>query len=194
MRAATLNWPSIVSGFPGVDGGIPDDLPLDVWVNEYAQWGQADHYRVATPKAAARRKWLAANPTHKFWWYWCLSPEPANFINTFVERPAIDTRLLLWLAALHAVDGLLYYQIDLWSQQCPTLRPCKPLERINSTSLTDFDPRTFSGGSTSIHSLTGGANGGGNLVYPGESGPVASNRMVALADGIEDCPPRDWDP
>ena len=67
---ATLNWPSIVPGFPGVAGGIPSDFPLDVWVNEYAQWGQADHYRTATPKKIARQEWLSASPDHKFWWYW----------------------------------------------------------------------------------------------------------------------------
>jgi len=94
--------------------------------------------------------------------------------------------LLFWLAALHGIDGMLYYQINLWSQQCPTLRPCKSLERINGTALTDFDARTFAGGSTSVHPLTGGANGDGNLVYPGVRGPLASNRLIAIADGIED--------
>ena len=59
-----------LSRVPGVAGGIPSDFPLDVWVNEYAQWGQADHYRTATPKKIARQEWLSASPDHKFWWYW----------------------------------------------------------------------------------------------------------------------------
>lgn len=29
-------------------------------------------------------------------------------MNTFVERPAIQARLLYWLTALHAVNGMLY--------------------------------------------------------------------------------------
>ena len=33
--------------------------------------------------------------------------DPAG-MNTFVERPAIEARLLFWLTALHAVNGTLY--------------------------------------------------------------------------------------
>ena len=33
--------------------------------------------------------------------------DPAG-MNTFVERPAIEARLLYWLTALHAVNGMLY--------------------------------------------------------------------------------------
>ena len=33
--------------------------------------------------------------------------------------------------------------------------------------------------------LAGGANGEGNLMYPGVHGPVASNRLINVADGIE---------
>ena len=33
--------------------------------------------------------------------------------------------------------------------------------------------------------LDGGANGGGSLVYPGLRGPIATNRLVNIADGIE---------
>jgi hypothetical protein len=38
-------------------------------------------------------------------------------MNTFVERPAIQARLLYWLAALHAVNGMLYYDVAIWSDQ-----------------------------------------------------------------------------
>jgi hypothetical protein len=34
--------------------------------------------------------------------------------------------------------------------------------------------------------LAGGTNGGGNLVYPGLRGPIATNRLVNIADGMED--------
>ncbi len=32
-------------------------------------------------------------------------------MNTFIERPAIEARLLYWLTALHAVNGMLYYDV-----------------------------------------------------------------------------------
>ena len=75
--------------------------------------------------------------------YWCLSPRPPELLNTFVERPAIDTRLMYWLAALHGIDGMLYYAVNLWYNQCDVNhmnRPCKPMERIRNTAMTDFNP------------------------------------------------------
>ena len=64
-------------------------------------------------------------------------------MNTWVERPAIETRLLFWLPALHGINGMLYYDVAYWSTsfQCPGLRPCKPVGRINRTAFTDFDVR-----------------------------------------------------
>ena len=81
--------------------------------------------------------------------YWCIGPTDPRALNTFIERPAIQARLLYWLTALHAVNGMLYYDVAIWSAQCPASakggkgRPCKPVGRINNTALTDFDPATF---------------------------------------------------
>ena len=75
-------------------------------------------------------------------------------MNTFIERPAIEARLLYWLTALHAVNGMLYYDVAIWSGQCPKERLCKPVERINQTGLTDFVPATFPNpqpGSTNVN-------------------------------------------
>ena len=60
--------------------------------------------------------------------------------------------------------------------------------RIVDTALTDFDPRTTSEQQppASPYPLFNGVNGGGSLTYPGEIGPLASNRLIAIADGIED--------
>ena len=91
-----------------------------------------------------------------------------------VERPAIEGRLLYWLAALHAVDGMLYYEVDRWANEpCPS-GACKTIGRINNTALTDFSPATF-------HS----ANGDGSFTYPGPEGPVGTIRLANIADGIE---------
>ena len=59
---------------------------------------------------------------HQFWWYWCIGPSDPLAMNTFVERPAIQARLLYWLTALHAVNGMLYYDVAIWSDQCPSQR------------------------------------------------------------------------
>ena len=92
--------------------------------------------------------------------------------------------MLFWLAALHAVDGMAYYSTDLWQNQCPTQRPCSPCTRINRTAFTTFDPATWNENNNSTNG--GGANGDGSLTYPGPDGPLSTNRLVNVADGIED--------
>ena len=44
--------------------------------------------------------------------YWCIGPTDPRSMNTFIERPAIEARLLYWLTALHAVNGMLYYDVS----------------------------------------------------------------------------------
>ena len=65
---------------------------------------------------------------HQFWWYWCIGPNDPLAMNTFVERPAIQARLLYWLTALHAVNGMLYY-----------VRCCHSRSRPSSTMSALFD-------------------------------------------------------
>ena len=52
--------------------GIPDDLPVDIWTNEYAQYGRSDHYRIPTHQEIGRQQWLKAGSPEKpkqFFWY-----------------------------------------------------------------------------------------------------------------------------
>eukprot|EP00035_Acanthoeca_spectabilis_P017163 m.358835 g.358835 ORF g.358835 m.358835 type:complete len:670 (-) comp16619_c0_seq85:933-2942(-) len=160
---------------------FPSDLPLDIWVDEYADYGTSASYLEPTPKETLRQSWLASGETHQFWWYWCIGPTDPHALNTFIERPAIQARMLYWLTALHAVNGMLYYEVDIWATQCPKERPCKSVDRINGTALTDFDPATFPDPSP------GSTNGDGSFTYPGPNGaPLGSIRLSNIADGIED--------
>ena len=171
---AVLDWQS-----------FPSDLPLDVWVDEYADYGSSPSFDVPTPKEVLRQSWLASRAGRQFWWYWCIGPSDPRELNTFVERPAIQARLLYWLAALHGVNGMLYYDVAIWSEQCPSQRPCQPVRRINGTGLTDFNPATWNGNGHSTNG--GGANGDGSFTYPGDGGaPLGSIRLSNIADGIED--------
>ena len=102
---------------------FPPDLPLDIWVDEYTDYGTSESYLVPTGKEKLRQRWLESNPSHQFWWYWCIGPEDPRAMNTFIERPAIEARLLYWLSALHAVNGMLYYDVMTPSRQhTPSLR------------------------------------------------------------------------
>ena len=86
---------------------FPSDLPLDIWVDEYADYGTSPSYLQPTAKETLRQTWLRSGHSRQFWWYWCIGPEDPFALNTFVERPAIQARLLYWLTALHAVNGML---------------------------------------------------------------------------------------
>eukprot|EP01052_Picozoa_sp_SAG31_P038284 SAG31_NODE_5085_length_2753_cov_2.660512_4_plen_136_part_00 len=113
---------------------FPSDLPLDIWVDEYADYGRSESYLVPTPKEKLRQSWLRSKPNHQFWWYWCIGPEDPRAMNTFIERPAIEARLLYWLTALHAVNGMLYYDVRVPPTSCrnelPTLC-CLSTSRTN---------------------------------------------------------------
>ena len=82
---------------------LPADLPVDVWVDLYAQDYDAE-------KLAAVRAWTAgrnaAGQPHEYVWYWAIGPHKEPWPNTFVERAAIEARLLFWLSSLHGVRGM----------------------------------------------------------------------------------------
>jgi len=140
---AVLNWEP------------PADLPIDTWVVLYDRHD---------PQAAAR--WRAAGK--EYWWYHCCGPIDPH-MNTFVEQPRINGRLMMWLAAADEVSGWLYYTVNGW----PGER--KIVEREGKGPRTDFDPATWR------HS-----NGDGNFIYPGRHGPLSCTRLENLTDGIED--------
>ena len=68
----------------------------------------------------------------KVWWYTCCGPHHPH-LNTFIEYPAIEGRLLMGaMTAKYRPDGYLYYQISIWNSQPITKGP-----------FTDFDPRSW---------------------------------------------------
>ena len=151
---AVLNWlPSL-------------DLPLDVWVLQYEYFNEADAL-----------KWTATGKQQ--WWYHCIEPSGVNYLNTFIERPLMEARLLFWLAASYKVGGWLYYSDVMWQRHPPS---SKTMEKINNTARTDFDPANYIWlPRTDIF-----ANGDGNFVYPGVYGPIQTVRLRNLRDGFED--------
>ena len=150
---AALNW----------YGGLPADLPLDVWVVQYHHF---DPYTASAWTGSGKQQW----------WYHCIVPNQPQYLNTFIERPLMETRLLFWYASSHTVGGWLYYSIVKWNRRPSST---EPISRIDGTSRTNFDPANYNrrGGFT---------NGDGNFVYPGEDGPAPSVRLHNLRDGFED--------
>ena len=142
------------------------DLPLDVWVLQYEFYN-----------AAEAEKWVAAGKQQ--WWYHCIGPSGTQYLNTFIERPLLMARLLFWLASAHQVGGWLYYSSVKWNRYPAS---SSYIARLDGTARTDFDPANYIWlPRTDIF-----ANGDGNFVYPGATGPVASVRLMNLRDGFED--------
>ena len=144
----------------------PTDLPLDVWVLQYEVYNET---QASTWTAAGKQQW----------WYHCIEPSGPSYLNSFIERPLMEARLLYWLGSAHQVGGWLYYSDVMWKRHPASSAPMK---RINGTARTDFDPANYIWlPRTDIF-----ANGDGNFVYPGSSGPIPTIRLHSLRDGFED--------
>ena len=152
--AATVNW-------------LPDTTtPMDVWVLQYEEYNEDE-----------ASKWVQTGKQQ--WWYHCIEPSGIQYLNTFIERPQLQTRLLFWLASAHEVGGWLYYSMVMWNRYP---KSTQVMNRLNGTARTDFDPANYIWyPRTDIF-----ANGDGNFLYPGSDGPIATVRLHNLRDGFED--------
>ena len=166
--AAVLNWDP-----------MPVDLPVDIWVLQYEEFN-----------ASNTKKWVEAGKEQ--WQYHCIEPHDLGSLNTFIERPGIQNRMLFWLAALLNIEhgaptGWLYYAVNLWrpcdSEKCGGPVKRKALHVNNSSPFTDFPPANYIW-EPKFYDIF--ANGDGNYLYPCESGPCPSIRLSNIRDGLED--------
>ncbi|MDF2815378.1 MAG: hypothetical protein K0Q81_1578, partial [Paenibacillus sp.] len=107
----------------------------------------------------------AQNRGDQVYWYThagVQSPYP-NWFNGYAPS---DTRILLGpMSHKMDVDGFLYYNITRWPNRGP----------MQDGVLSNWDARTWND-----------ANGDGSLFYPGQNGPLASQRIQNFRDGMED--------
>lgn len=137
--------------------------PMSLNVDWYVPLSSA--YNPAIAKAVRARG-------GEMWWYICMGPN-YPYANWLIENPLIEGRVIWWQAYRHGVEGFLYWGVNIWER-----------EHNDRPIPADAGPRI----SWSV--TTGGdypsLNGDGVLLYPGESGPLASIRLAAIRDGIED--------
>lgn len=102
-------------------------------------------------------------PGERVWWsYGCIYPSQRP--NQFLVYPALDMRIMPWLARKYGVEGL-----SVWG-----LTYYHPSNRGKRFPTEDWVP-------------TAAAPGDGELIYPGPEGkPLASLRLKAVRDGLED--------
>lgn len=134
---------------------------VNVWC---ANTGYFDNEPTARATFAARK-----NAGESLWWYVCCGPgEP--YSNFFVQMPAISHRMLFWQQKREGVQGLLYWSTTWWN---PNDGCDDPWESMMTVASISKDIR-----------------GDGSLFYPGKKvgvdGPVSSQRLEVIRDGIED--------
>ena len=167
--AAVLNW-----------SPMPVDLPVDIWILQYEEFN-----------ATNSKAWIDAGKEQ--WQYHCIEPHDLGSLNTFIERPGIQNRLLFWLASLlnlkhGAPTGWLYYAVNLWrpcsDKSCGGPTKTIPLIVNQSSPYTDFDPANYIW-EPKFYDIF--ANGDGQYLYPCEDGkPCTSIRLSNIRDGLED--------
>lgn len=158
-------WPKLTT-MAAINFIPPTTLPLDIWVLQYEFYDK--------DKTAP---WIASGKQQ--WWYHCIEPSKDNYLNSFIERPLLETRLMYWLASTEQVGGWLYYAIDLWKRVPKTNAT---LQRLDNTARTDYDPANY----IWYPDMSIFANGDGYFIYPGPDGPIATTRLHNFRDGFED--------
>jgi hypothetical protein len=143
---------------------------VDIWTPELNLWEQ--------PWSTARQA-----KGEQVWWYVCTAPR-APFFNYFIDHPAIERRVSMWIAAKLGVQGTLYWSTNYWTN-----------DDVNPSP--DFqdpwaDPMSYNFGS-GVKGTWG--NGDGRLLYPPRGwkdqvarveGPTPSVRWEQLREGLED--------
>ena len=151
----------IIPGAPVV-GAIDIDPDLRGHINVWCPLTTRCDFKLARECQAAG---------DQVWWYWCAG---GRHPGLYLDFPAIDPRIVFWLAWRHRIDGFLYYTINGWGGNLR--RP--PAERW---PIAEWDPRPGFNRNAAI-------NGSGMLVYPGRKfGELLSSiRFENIRDGLED--------
>lgn len=124
--------------------------------------------RIDTPYARERR---AAGDA--FWWYGCIFPTRPH-PSYHLDDDLAGARLLPWMMRRDGVDGNLYWATTIFG-------------RWDGERFVARDPWTDPVPWPGADGRGGGANGDGQLIYPGPDGrPVSTLRLEAIREGLED--------
>ena len=167
LRSIEPNYRLVSPFFRGPEFAA-DKTIYDFAVGQINVWCPNEHYfdlgKRTRPFLRSRK-----NAGEDIWWYVCCGPG-SPYTNFFVEMPAMAHRMLFWHQKREGVDGLLYWCTTWWNPASGCEDPWKTMQTVK-----DINPNIF---------------GDGSLLYPGKpvgvDGPVASQRLAVIRDGIED--------
>jgi hypothetical protein len=125
----------------------------------------------------------------QFWSYLCTGPK-APWVTLFIDHPAVNMRMWLWMTYKWGLEGVLVWRADYWNS--PTLFPAGVLQDPWE------DPMSYTVGyGVPFGQVSHWGNGDGRFLYPPNRdpgkdktkylcGPVDSVRWEILREGIED--------
>ena len=137
------------------------------------------------PKAVAE----LAPKGREFWSYLCTAPQ-SPWVSLFIDHPAVNLRMWLWMSYKWGLEGILVWRADYWNS--PTLFPPGVLQDPWQ------DPMSYTVGyGVPYGQVSHWGNGDGRFLYPPNRepgrdktkylcGPVDSVRWEILREGIED--------
>ncbi|MGZ5489070.1 MAG: DUF4091 domain-containing protein, partial [Candidatus Aminicenantales bacterium] len=137
------------------------------------------------PKAVAE----LAPKGREFWSYLCTGPK-SPWVTLFIDHPAVNMRMWLWMTYKWGLKGILVWRADYWNS--PTLFPPDMLQNPWQ------DPMSSTVGyGVPFGQVSHWGNGDGRFLYPPNRnpgkdktkylcGPVDSLRWDILREGIED--------
>lgn len=137
------------------------------------------------PKAVAE----LAPKGREFWSYLCTGPK-SPWVTLFIDHPAVNMRMWLWMTYKWGLKGILVWRADYWSS--PTLFPPSVLQNPWA------DPMSYTVGyGVPYGQVNHWGNGDGRFLYPPNRdpgkdktkylvGPINSVRWEIMREGIED--------
>jgi Glycoside hydrolase 123, catalytic domain/Glycoside hydrolase 123 N-terminal domain len=137
------------------------------------------------PKAVAE----LAPKGREFWSYLCTGPK-SPWVTLFIDHPAVNLRMWLWMTYRWGLKGILVWRADYWNS--PTLFPPGTLQNPWA------DPMSYTVGyGVPYGQVNHWGNGDGRFLYPPNRdpakdktkylcGPIDSVRWEVLREGVED--------
>lgn len=125
----------------------------------------------------------------EFWAYLCTGPK-SPWVTLFIDHPAVNLRMWLWMTYQWGLEGILVWRADYWNS--PTLFPPGVLQNPWA------DPMSYTVGyGVPYGQVNHWGNGDGRFLYPPNRdpardrtkylcGPIDSVRWEILREGIED--------
>jgi hypothetical protein len=142
---------------------------LDIWCGKIP-----NYYQYTEPKVDELRA-----QGDDFWTY--VTGYVPPYCNLEINEPGIEHRLIFWQNWVEEIDGFLHWGLNVWPHY---RRPNPWVGEMEVEGTYDKWPNRAwndAGWVTKTYN-----EGGGYLLYPSPSGPVASIRLEMMRDGLED--------